>query len=136
MATLTLSFNEVNFSPVDQNGQIWIKASELADALGYSRSDKVTRLYDRNVDEFSEKMTQVIDIFENPNLGFSNLVSKIRIFSLRGCHLIAMFARTAVAKQFRKWVLDVLDKEVGAPVTKTHKSEREPLTNAVNMLVA
>ncbi len=33
-------------------------------------------------------------------------------------------------------MLDVLDKEIGAPVAKTHKSEREPLTNAVNLLVA
>jgi hypothetical protein len=47
-----------------------------------------------------------------------------------------MFARTAIAKQFRKWVLDILDKEVGKPIVKTHKSEREPLTNAVNLLVA
>ncbi|OYN74379.1 alpha/beta hydrolase, partial [Acinetobacter baumannii] len=47
-----------------------------------------------------------------------------------------MFARTAVAKQFRKWVLDVLDKEVGTPVAKTHKSERTPLHDAHAMLVA
>lgn len=36
----------------------------------------------------------------------------LRIFNLRGCHLITFFARTPVAKEFRKWVLDVLDKEV------------------------
>ncbi|WP_312102094.1 BRO-N domain-containing protein [Acinetobacter venetianus] len=136
MPSLALTFNDVNFSPVKQDGQIWLKASELSDALGYSRSDKVTRLYDRNADEFSEKMTQVIDISETPELGFSNLASKTRIFSLRGCHLIAMFARTSVAKQFRKWVLDVLDKEVGAPITKTHKSERVPLHDAHALLVA
>lgn len=34
-----------------------------------------------------------------------------RIFSLRGAHLLAMFSRTNKAKEFRKWVLDVLDKE-------------------------
>ena len=107
MNSLTLSFNEVNFSPIQQSGQIWLKATELSDALGYSRSDKVTRLYDRNSDEFDHNMTQVIDISQNPNSGVSNLVSTVRIFSLRGCHLIAMFARTTVAKQFRKWVLDV-----------------------------
>lgn len=32
-----------------------------------------------------------------------------RIFSLRGCHLLAMFARTPVAKAFRRWVLDVIE---------------------------
>lgn len=136
MTSLALTFNDVNFSPVQHDNQIWLSSSELASALGYSRSDKVTQIYTRNSDEFTEKMTQIIDISENLNLGVSNLVSKVRIFSLRGCHLIAMFARTTVAKEFRKWVLDVLDKEVGAPVAKTHKSEREPLTNAVNMLVA
>lgn len=31
----------------------------------------------------------------------------VRIFSLRGCHLLAMLARTAIAKQFRVWVLKV-----------------------------
>lgn len=33
----------------------------------------------------------------------------MRIFSLRGAHLVAMFARTPKAKAFRRWVLDVLD---------------------------
>lgn len=40
-----------------------------------------------------------------------NYQKTVRIFSLRGAHLIAMFARTSLAKQFRKWVLDVLDSE-------------------------
>lgn len=34
------------------------------------------------------------------------------MFSLRGCHLIAMFATTDKAKEFRRWVLDILDREV------------------------
>ncbi|MFK5186363.1 hypothetical protein ACI3OY_11105, partial [Glaesserella parasuis] len=37
---------------------------------------------------------------------------QVRVFSLRGAHLIAMFARTKVAKDFRKWVLDILDREI------------------------
>src|SRR5690606_13264315 len=36
----------------------------------------------------------------------------IRIFSLRGCHLMGMFARTTEAKKFRHWVLNILDDEV------------------------
>jgi len=35
-----------------------------------------------------------------------------RVFSLRGAHLLGMFARTEKAKAFRKWVLDILDREV------------------------
>ncbi|MFG4259727.1 Bro-N domain-containing protein, partial [Acinetobacter baumannii] len=130
MSSLALSFNEVKFNPVPrQDGQIWLSSGELAQALGYKQENAVSKIFNRNSDEFTENMTQIIDNPRLPNLG-------MRIFSLRGCHLIAIFARTAVAKQFRKWVLDVLDKEVGAPVAKTHKSEREPLTNAVNLLVA
>lgn len=45
-----------------------------------------------------------------------------RIFSLRGCHPLAMFARTPVAKAFRRWVLDVIEQygdrvPVAHPVT-------------------
>lgn len=52
-------------------------------------------------------MTQVVEILDGAD---SALPTKTRIFSLRGCHLLAMFARTPLAKQFRVWVLDVLDK--------------------------
>lgn len=41
-----------------------------------------------------------------------NYQKTVRIFSLRGAHLIAMFANTEIARDFRKWVLDILDKEV------------------------
>ncbi len=130
MTSLALSFNEVNFSPVQQDNQAWITSRELGQALGYSREDAVNKIFERNSDEFTGSMTR------NVKLTLQGQAREVRVFSLRGCHLIAMLSRTAIAKQFRKWVLDVLDKEVGAPVAKTNKSEREPLTNAVNMLVA
>ncbi|MDD2967766.1 MAG: BRO family protein [Desulfovibrionaceae bacterium] len=95
--SIALSFNDFTFSPVTRANQPWFRSSELARALGYAREDKVARLYQRNAEEFTENMTQVVEIVDN----------KVRIFSLRGCHLIAMFARTPVAKQFRRWVLDV-----------------------------
>lgn len=49
-----------------------------------------------------------------------------------------MFARTAVAKAFRRWVLDILDKVVAGDVVvnaKTTADERSPLRAAVSMLV-
>lgn len=112
MISLALSFNDVNFSPVKRDQQIWLTSSELANALGYARSDSVSRIYERKADEFTKNMTQVVDIAETVNLTVSNLKRKVRIFSLRGCHLIAMFARTAIAADFRKWVLDILDREI------------------------
>lgn len=105
----TLSFQNTALTPIVLNNQIWLSSTELAAALGYKQADSVTRIFNRNSDEFTQKMTQVIDNPHTVNL-------TVRIFSLRGCHLIAMFARTDVAKIFRKWVLDILDKEVGNPV--------------------
>ena len=121
MTSLALSFNEVNFSPVEQNGQIWLTAVELAKALGYAKSDAVTQVYERNKDEFNASMTLTLKL-RVKGFGNGNSEKESRIFSLRGCHLIAMFSKTAIAKQFRKWVLDVLDREVGQSVVKTHKS--------------
>lgn len=135
MGSLALSFNEVNFSPVEQDGQIWLTATELAKALGYAKSDAVTQVYERNQDEFNSSMTLTLKL-RVKGFGSGNSEKESRIFSLRGAHLIAMFSKTAIAKQFRKWVLDVLDKEVGVPVTKTHKSERTPLHDAHALLVA
>lgn len=102
----SLTFNAMQFHPIQSNDQqIWIPSTELSRALGYSRADAVTKIYDRNNDEFAYDMTKIIDNPQNPNL-------VLRVFSLRGAHLIAVFARTPVAKEFRKWVLDVLEKEV------------------------
>lgn len=110
MSSLALSFNEVNFTPVQQNGQIWLTAVELAKALGYAKSDAVTQVYERNKDEFNTSMTTTLKLSVVRKTG--KVEMDHRIFSLRGAHLIAMFSKTAIAKQFRKWVLDILDREV------------------------
>ena len=109
--TQALTFNDITLTPIPHQNSLWIRAAELARALGYSDTRKVTHLYERNADEFTPEMTQVIEISDVPEMGtLENLKYKARIFSLRGCHLVAMFARTPVAKAFRKWVLDVLEK--------------------------
>lgn len=102
----SLTFNTIQFHPIKRNDdQIWLTSTELSRALGYSRADAVTKIYDRKSDEFASDMTKIINNPQNPNL-------VLRVFSLRGCHLITFFARTPVAQEFRKWVLDVLGKEV------------------------
>ncbi len=110
-----LSFNGVTLTPIHHNSQIYLTSAELAKALSYSSTDKVTNLYHRNSDEFSDGMTTTLKMGVNGINGSTRQLEN-RIFSLRGCHLIAMFARTPVAKDFRKWVLDILDREVGEPV--------------------
>lgn len=101
---LALEFGSTKFEVVDHNGRPWLQARQLGEALGYSRPDAILNIYDRNKDEFTTDMTTTIELMVGV------VAQKVRIFSPRGCHLLSMFARTPVAKQFRKWVLDVLDK--------------------------
>ena len=105
MAT-QLVFNNIPLSIINLNNQIWFTSSELAKALQYSNSRAVTMIYNKYSDEFTHCMSQVL---ESSTSG--NYIKKVRIFSLRGAHLIAMFSRTEIARDFRKWVLDILDNE-------------------------
>lgn len=110
--TTQLAFRDVNFSVIARNNQIWLTSKELAKALKYSSAKSVTDIYNNNSDEFTQAMSLVVESMTN-GINGSKRRMKVRVFSLRGAHLIAMFARTEIAKEFRKWVLDILDREVG-----------------------
>lgn len=104
-----LMFQENTLRVIERGGQCWVGAADIARALGYAEAGKVTRLYDRHKAEFSASMTR---LFEMPTLGTSgNLKTQTRFFTLRGAHLVAMFARTAKGQEFRRWVLDVLEQD-------------------------
>lgn len=122
----SLSFHDVNFTVIDQNNQVWLKSTEIGKALGYEKHNAIAQIYNRNKDEFTENMTQVIEIVDSLNLrlpkNIQNLNKKVRIFSLRGCHLIAMLADTPKAKEFRKWVLDILENKIEVPALVSAKS--------------
>jgi len=129
----TLTFNDVHFNPVERNGQIWLTSKEIAKALGYKNSTSINKIYNANADEFTESMTQTTESVVSSKT--KGLTVKTRLFSLRGCHALAMFARTKIAKAFRVWVLDILDKEVGQPVQVnilSNVADRKPLVAAVN----
>ncbi|MFX0588184.1 P22AR C-terminal domain-containing protein [Glaesserella parasuis] len=103
----TLTFQNTTLSVIDQNNQKWMPALEVGRALGYSNpSVSISQLYDRNKDEFTSSMTAIID------MDTTSGIQKVRIFSLRGCWLLGMRSHTKVAKEFRKWVLDILDREI------------------------
>ncbi|WP_294952252.1 BRO family protein [uncultured Gilliamella sp.] len=95
--TNQLMFHSTAVQPVNHNNQIWITSTELSKLLEYSDSKSVSILYNRNKDEFTSKMSEVIKLTTSKNLQKS-----VRIFSLRGAHLIAMFANTEIAKEVRK----------------------------------
>lgn len=131
MNAQTLSFRNVSFDITDIHGQPWLRGLQVASALGYKNpAADIVNLYNRNADEFTDSMTQVIEL---PTAGGKQ---QVRVFSLRGCHLLGMLARTKVAKEFRRWVLDVLEKEVsGSQNPKTTVDDRTGLRQAVSALV-
>ena len=101
---------------IEKDGKKWASAADIARALGYARPDYVTRIYDKHKAEFSDSMT-VLTMVQDLDLrnGVPGQSRTARVFSLRGAHLIAMFARTNKAQAFRRWVLDVLEQNTAAP---------------------
>lgn len=114
VAKSDLNFQGKALVPVSNITGTWLTSSDLANALQYSNSRAVTMIYNKYADEFTNGMTQVLEVSTS-----GNYRKKVRVFSLRGAHLIAMFARTPVAKEFRRWVLDILDREIEhSPIMK------------------
>jgi prophage antirepressor-like protein len=101
-----LSFEQTTFTPVTIQNTVWLGVTQIGLALGYATDTAVVKLYNRNADEFTPTMTQLVE------MDTAGGKQQVRVFSLRGTHLLAMFARTEKAKAFRKWVLDVLDAEI------------------------
>ncbi|RXZ42702.1 BRO family protein [Crenobacter cavernae] len=101
-----LTFESQPLQLIEHDGRLWLKASDIARALGYTRTNKMSRIYAKHQAEFTPSMTCVV---ESTLSGFPNLTTENRLFSLRGAHLLGMFARTAKGMAFRRWVLDQLE---------------------------
>ncbi|MGV3346398.1 Bro-N domain-containing protein [Enterobacteriaceae bacterium LUAb1] len=111
-----LSFKNHSIVPFDNgDGKIWFTGEQLAELLGYANSNKVLNLYNRHADEFTDSMTTVTKVrMDGINNSLRNV--EVRLFSLRGAHLIGMISRTRVAKDLRIWLLDLAEKEAGVEV--------------------
>jgi|GEM_PF-1965939 len=107
MNTFVLTFKTTQFDIVDRNNNPWLRGLQIASALGYKNpSADIANLFDRNSDEFTDTMTALVELETEGGK------QQVRVFSLRGCHLLAMLSRTKIAKEFRKWVLDILDHQI------------------------
>lgn len=98
-----MTFDNTQIEFIRHKNQIWVRGTEIGLALGYADPKAVQRIYTRNAEEFTESMTTVVKLTTVTG------EKETRVFSLRGAHLIAMFARTEKAKGFRRWVLDLID---------------------------
>lgn len=131
MDAQSLVFQNTEFSVVDRNNQPWLRGHQIGVALRYARTDIIQKLYRQHADEFTDSMTAVVKL---PTAGGEQ---ETRIFSLRGAHLLAMLSRTPVAKEFRRWVLDILERESAVSPAPTlqksglGRSLREEIRQAV-----
>lgn len=108
VAKTELNFHGISLLPVPDLDGIWLTANQIGYALQYADDKAIQRIYSRHIDEFTGRMARVVSLTTPSGR------QETRVYSLRGAHLIAMFARTPVAKEFRHWVLDILDREVEA----------------------
>ena len=125
-----LTFATLTIQTIDRDGERWLTISDIAAALypyenkGGSQSEapfekRVRNLYARHAEEFSDSMPALIEVQT------AGGVQKIRVFSLRGAHLLGMFARSKRAKAFRRWVLDIIEQhrhEAGILTTEYHQA--------------
>jgi prophage antirepressor-like protein len=101
------TFNNTQFNIVNHNGQPWLRTPEISTAMGYSDPYSVHKVYYRHVDKFGDDMTAMVE------LETAHGQQTGRIFSLRGCALIAKFSHTTLAKDFGRWVVDAMDRVAG-----------------------
>lgn len=121
-----LTFQNTKFDIVDRNGQPWLRSPQIAGALGYNRADRIADVYSRNADEFTDRMTALVE------LDTAGGKQQVRIFSLRGAHLLGMLSRTKKAKEFRAWVLDVLE-GIAEPKAPQRKTKPKALPNGLTI---
>ena len=121
-----LVFESTEFDVVDIHNIPWLRGFQIGSALQYKNpSSDMSKLFERNADEFTEEMTRVVD------LQTAGGIQPVRIFSPRGCYLLGMLARTEKAKAFRSWVLDVLE---GRAVPREAKPMTIPQTISMHKL--
>lgn len=114
-----LVFSGTTLNTITINEKTYITSRELAKALQYADPKAPTIIYHKNQSEFTSGMSEVVRTTTS-----GNLQKNTRVFSLRGAHLVAMFARTGKAKEFRRWVLDLIEKEISEQVAEMNRNRR------------
>jgi prophage antirepressor-like protein len=97
----TEQFGSTKLEVIDKDGERWVTAKQLAEALGYSRADKLAQLIERNPDEFRRKTSslKMRDEVQTRNATIINYHGVIRA---------SMLSNAPRAKEFRDWAEDVL----------------------------
>lgn len=109
----SLPFSTESF--IEHNGQLWLDARTIGEALGYEDNAAIFKLYERNQDELEDYTTTVsltaVDGKEREQ----------RIFNEEGIYIISMLARTDRAKLFRRAVAKLLKKRRAEMIMQAHQ---------------
>lgn len=120
-------------SILDHAGRLWLTARDVGRCLGYAEDHArhaILKLFTRHEDEFGPEDTGVV------NLTTPGGEQQTRIFSQTGCILLAMFANTARAKDFRAWAKRVLAREAqAAPAGPRFALKPPKITRRIERLV-
>ena len=105
-----LSFQGIAINIVYHDGRPWIPGADVSHALGYRNSDQASKIFSRKKSRFTDDMA-----LSSNSVHWEGLSPRIRrLFSPRGCHLLANLVKTDQSEEFSKWIVDVLEK-VEAP---------------------
>ncbi len=96
------------FTKSEDDGELWLTAAEIGEALGYAQPNQaISKLFREHKDDFSNDINLIVDTTIRVNLlGDSirvkaNPPNRERIFNLEGIALICMFSEQPIAKEFR-----------------------------------
>lgn len=101
--TNELTFKSHILTPIIINNLPYLGILQIGVALGYAKPNLALKIYNSHADEFTPDMSFLTTV------DTAGGKQQVRVFSLRGCHLLAMFSKTPVAKEFRRWVLDLIE---------------------------
>jgi prophage antirepressor-like protein len=101
-------------------GQLWLKAGQIVQPLGFASVDSVLKIVQRYPEEFGPEESRIIPL-PTPSSG----LQPTRAFSLRGVRLLCLLARTEPARAFRRWILDLLEGRVQLPDASERRAEVE-----------
>ena len=134
----TFSFSNQSLQIIIKDNQAWFIANEVANLLGYRDAYNLTRILDDD-----ETGTHNMSIRSENDIEQNRAVS---IINESGFYHAAFKSRKAEVKPFRKWVTSEVLPQIrktgtysGSPKpipNKTTTQDREPLRNAVNLLVS
>lgn len=112
----SLTFKDQAITTYDNSdSKIWFTAEQLSKLLGYSDIKQVNKIFQRHKDEFTDSMSTLTKVTVSNKNNELECV-RLRLFSPRGAHLIGMVSRTKIAKELRRWLLDLVEKETGVQI--------------------